>query len=194
MRLTKGGPFLCLLSAATIRAMSTAGSGAGGTFLFGPHLCKFSQVFYESTLSICFVNIKPILPGHVLVTPKRVCARFSDLTGEEVTDLWATVHRIGPVLERHFGCEALNLAIQDGKASGQSVPHVHVHVLPRKPGDLKRNDDIYEELERQNLGDSLTPGADPDAERKPRTEEMMAAEADELRALFEPDSSPRSSL
>lgn len=161
------------------------------TFIFGQYVCKHSQVFYESPYSLCFVNIKPIVPGHVLVIPKRVCARFVDMTPDEVTDLWATVHHIGPILERHYSCEALNLAIQDGKAAGQSVPHVHVHVLPRKADDFKRNDDIYEELEKQNLDKFLDSSAsiDPAADRKPRTEEMMKAEADRLRTLF-----PRSLL
>ena len=158
---------------------SMSSSSRSGTFSFGPHICKSSQAFYETPLSICFVNIKPIVPGHVLVIPKRVCPRFADLSVEEVTDLWTTVHKLCPVLERHYGCEALNLAIQDGRASGQSVPHVHVHMLPRKPDDFKRNDDIYEELESQALDKAF----DPHEERR-RTEESMTEEAMELRALF----------
>lgn len=171
-------------------------------FFFGPHVCTVQQAFYETPLSICIVNIKPILPGHVLVIPKRVCARFADMTPEEVCDLWTTVHHVGPILERHFGCEAMNLAIQDGRASGQSVPHVHVHILPRKTGDFRRTDDVYGELAAQRLDKAFT-GAeaparpksppstaiDPDESRKPRTAEMMATEAQKLRLLF-----PRSSL
>lgn len=172
--------------------MSTSAAAAAKTFMFGPYSCKYSQVFYETPLSLCFVNLKPIVPGHVLVIPKRVCARFADMTPEEVHDLWATVHHVGPVLERHYGCDALNLAIQDGRSSGQSVEHVHVHVLPRKPDDFRRNDDVYEELEKQRLDQSLKPHGervDPDAERRPRTEAEMAEEASSLRSLF-----PRSLL
>jgi bis(5'-adenosyl)-triphosphatase len=177
---------------------------SGGTFRFGPHTCKSSQVFYESPLSHCFVNIKPIVPGHVLVTPKRVCSRFADMTSEEVSDLWLTVHHISPILERHYGCTALNLAIQDGAASGQSVPHVHVHVLPRKQNDFKRSDDVYEELESQHLdrmldrghggGGTATAAIDPGADRRPRTDEQMAQEARQLRQLFASDSPLKSSL
>jgi diadenosine tetraphosphate (Ap4A) HIT family hydrolase len=171
---------LCAVVSSVPRAMSST-SASKSTFLFGPFTCKSSQVFYESPLSLCFVNLKPIVPGHVLVIPKRVCPRFADMTSEEVQDLWATVHHIGPVIEKHYGCDALNLAIQDGRSSGQSVEHVHVHVLPRKPNDFRRNDDVYEELENQKL--------DPDAERRPRTDAEMAEEATTLRALF-----PRSLL
>lgn len=170
---------ISLLPFTTLLVRSSMSSSRSGTFSFGPHICKSSQAFYETPLSICFVNIKPIVPGHVLVIPKRVCPRFADLTVDEVTDLWTTVHYVGPVLERHYGCEALNLAIQDGRASGQSVAHVHVHMLPRKPDDFKRNDDIYEELESQALDKAFDPN-----ERRPRTEQSMAEEATELRALF----------
>ena len=110
---------------------------------FGPIRLKSNVVFFESALSRAFVNLKPIVPGHVLVTPKRVIDRFTALSPEEVTDLWASVHQIAPVLEKHYGCDALNLAIQDGMNSGQSVPHVHVHILPRKAGDFQRNDGTF---------------------------------------------------
>jgi bis(5'-adenosyl)-triphosphatase len=160
------------------------------TSFFGPWSLPKSQVFFESELTLAFVNIKPILPGHVLVIPKRVVSRFQDLTSEEVTDLWSSVHKIGPTLERHLGCSAMNLAIQDGRDSGQSVAHVHVHILPRKAGDFKRNDDIYEKLEQQNLHKELEKEkekeapVDPEVERKPRSAASMAEEAIQYRTLF----------
>jgi len=173
---------------------------------FGRFQLPASQVFFESDLVRGIVNLKPIVPGHVLVIPKRVVCRFGDLTKEEVVDLWISVHRIGPVLERHHGCSALNIAIQDGVSSGQSVPHVHVHILPRKEGDFKRNDDIYEQLEVQHLDKALADseaakaktvaGAAPaetrglEEERTPRSAEDMAAEAASFRLLF-PENAPR---
>ncbi len=95
--------------------------------------------------------------------------------------------------------------MQNGKESGQSVPHVHVHVLPRKIGDFQRNDDIYEMLDKKDFGkDALdaaeiesdsapdVPGATAvheDDGRLPRTKAEMAAEAAMLRTLF-PDNTP----
>ncbi len=80
----------------------------------------------------------------VLVAPQRCVERFADLTVEEVTDLFTCVHRVAPVLERVFSAASLSIVIQDGKDAGQSVAHVHVHLLPRRPGDFQRNDDIYD--------------------------------------------------
>jgi len=74
-------------------------------------------------------------------------------------------------VEKHYESEALTIAIQDGRAAGQSIAHVHVHVLPRKPGDFARNDEVYEKL-------------DMDKPRVPRSEEEMASEAAILAQYF----------
>lgn len=55
---------------------------------FGPWTVHGSEVFCESDLSYAFVNLKPVVPGHVLVSSKRVVPRFLDLSDEESTDLW----------------------------------------------------------------------------------------------------------
>jgi bis(5'-adenosyl)-triphosphatase len=102
------------------------------TNYFGPYKLDQGQIFIETYLSIGIVNLKPIVPGHVLVISKRSVPRLKDLTTEEVSDLFATVHKVAPAIETHYGCTSSNIAIQDGEHSGQSVPHVHVHILPRK--------------------------------------------------------------
>mmetsp|Transcript_3278 Transcript_3278/g.13157 ORF Transcript_3278/g.13157 Transcript_3278/m.13157 type:complete len:100 (+) Transcript_3278:409-708(+) len=71
---------------------------------------------------------------------------------------------------------------KDGPAAGQTVPHVHVHVLPRRVGDFEPNDAVYDELDK--AGKAMASNLDLDAERRPRSLEEMAAEAEELRALF----------
>ena len=101
---------------------------------FGPYLLQYSHIFFESSHSIALVNLKPIVPGHVLIIPKRVEKRLFSLTTEEYFDLFETVRIVSPVIEQHYGSESLNVAIQDGEAAGQSVPHCHVHILPRKYG------------------------------------------------------------
>lgn len=57
-------------------------------YKFGPWKIDASEVFVTSPLSFAFVNQKPVVPGHVLISPKRVLTRFSDLAPEEVADLW----------------------------------------------------------------------------------------------------------
>lgn len=151
---------------------------------FGPYRLYPEQIFYESELSYGIVNLKPLVPGHVLIIPKRICPRFTQLTAKEVSDLYATVHFVTPLLEQHYQASASNIAMQDGKDAGQSVPHVHVHILPRKQGDFQRNDEIHELIDKYDarLDQRTFP---TDEERKPRSLEEMASEANELRQFIQ---------
>ncbi|KAJ5907689.1 hypothetical protein N7495_000371 [Penicillium taxi] len=163
-----------------------------GSFLVTP------QVFFQTPLSFALVNLKPILPGHVLVSPHRVVPRVADLTPAETSDLFLTVRRVGRMVERVYGASSLNIAIQDGVHAGQSVPHVHAHIIPRKNADLDSRggtDAVYDMLdgEEGNVGKALResqaevdekkrsrfPVVDNDA-RKPRTAEDMRSEAEIL--------------
>ncbi|KAF1532010.1 Bis(5'-adenosyl)-triphosphatase, partial [Eudyptes chrysocome] len=87
-----------------------------------------------------------IPPSDVLVCPLRPVERFRDLCPEEVADLFRTAQRVGNVVEKHFCGTSLTISIQDGPEAGQTVKHVHVHVLPRRAGDFSRNDDVYKEV------------------------------------------------
>ncbi|KAH6918322.1 diadenosine 5',5'''-P1,P4-tetraphosphate asymmetrical hydrolase [Coprinopsis sp. MPI-PUGE-AT-0042] len=162
-----------------------------------------SQAFYRTALSAAIVNLKPIVPGHVLVIPSRPVPRLADLDDTELGALMRSVNRVGKVIERVYGADSLTIGCQDGKAAGQSVPHVHFHILPRKAqGDrfAEDNDAIYPELERSegNLASELTHmqksqqahqplKVDADEDRPPRTIEEMVREASWLKGFFEKD-------
>ncbi|EME28068.1 bis(5'-adenosyl)-triphosphatase [Galdieria sulphuraria] len=157
-----------------------------GNFHFGPFLLKKSvEVFYVSKLSYGIVNLKPIVPGHVLVIPKRVVKRFKELDLNEVYDLWHSAQLIGGRLEQYYHVQAMTYCVQDGEAAGQTVPHVHVHVIPRRAGDFERNDQVYEMLEASSsyLHGSRKWEIDTE-ERRVRTEEEMEEETKLLRTLF----------
>ncbi|KAJ3129155.1 hypothetical protein HK098_002396 [Nowakowskiella sp. JEL0407] len=171
-------------------------------FKFGPHTITKNEIFYASKLSFGLVNLKPIVPGHVLCITRRVVSRFTELTPEEVSDLFRTAQIIAQVVEKQYNGTSLNIAIQDGEAAGQSVPHCHVHILPRRSHDYKNTDDVYKDLETAEgeLGGDLQdkdnnvrrPGRGlhvaPDDQRFPRTPEDMAKEASVLRKLLnQPD-------
>ena len=128
------------------------------------------------------VNLRPLLPGHVLVCPKREVKRFTDLSTDETSDLWVTAKEVGVRLEQYHKASSLTFAIQDGPQAGQTVPHVHIHVIPRKKGDFENNDEIYDaiDVKEKELKEKL----DLDVERKDRTMEEMSHEANEYRALF----------
>jgi len=160
------------------------------------------QAFYRSSLSYAIVNLKPIVPGHVLVVPTRPVPRLADLNDSELSSLMLSVRRIGTVIERAYGADGLTIACQDGKAAGQTVPHIHFHLLPRKfKGDRfsDKNDEIYPELERneESLPTELQASprtseplkVDADEARRPRSMEEMEEEARWLSSFFEEDRS-----
>ncbi|XP_077239219.1 FRAGILE HISTIDINE TRIAD [Tasmannia lanceolata] len=151
-------------------------------YMFGPYKIHHKEVFYSTELSFAMVNLRPVIPGNVLVCPRREVKRYTDLTAEETSDLWLAAKNVGSRLELHYNASSLTFTIQDGPQAGQTVPHVHIHILPRKGGDFKENDKIYDaiDVKEKELKEKL----DLDKERKDRSFEEMVQEADELRVLF----------
>ena len=77
----------------------------------------------------------PITPGHTLVCPVRHVEKFEDLTKEEREAIFGLATRIKIVLKELFKAEGFHEAWNEGKVAGQSVPHFHLHIVPRKQGD-----------------------------------------------------------
>lgn len=182
-------------------------------------------MFLTTPYSFALVNIKPLLPGHVLICPRQPHRRLTDLSAPELTDLFESVQRVQRMLARHYfissapappkavgGIEeppaagapeagSFNIAIQDGSEAGQTVPHVHVHVIPRIRGATEKGegprDEIYELMaaEDGNVGGALWDRQRPkpgggfprieDAERMPRSLEEMEAEADLFKRVLD---------
>lgn len=85
--------------------------------------------------SVAFLDAYPSAPGHTLVIPRRHVGFLAELTPAEHADLFSLVHRIlvdGDVA----GAPARTVGVNDGFLAGQTVPHVHVHIIPRRDGDV----------------------------------------------------------
>ena len=160
---------------------------------FGKFVIPEASVFCRSSRAAAFVNLRPIVDGHVLVVPKTIVPMMSDLGDEDYQALWGMVRTVQSTLRKAYpATTAFNVAVQDGRAAGQSVPHVHVHVLPRSGGDFERNDDVYDALEKWAPTEAMAaskPTSDmavpDDADRVDRTVEQMADEAALYRRLLE---------
>lgn len=86
-------------------------------------------------LAWAFPTNIPIVPGHVLVAPRRCVATLEDMTPEEVQAMFSLREKLKQALIKTFGATGFNYAWNEGKLAGQSVPHFHLHILPRKEGD-----------------------------------------------------------
>lgn len=90
---------------------------------------------YEDELTIAFMDIGQVNPGHVLVACKRHAATVLDLTPEEAAAAMQTAQRIAHAAQQAFAPDGITLFQANGAAGGQTVQHFHIHVLPRHEGD-----------------------------------------------------------
>ncbi len=82
---------------------------------------------------MAFLDARPLFPGHVLLVPRAHRATFAEVTPAEVTRVFTNAQRLCGALERGLGAEGTFAALNDRVS--QSVPHSHVHVVPRRRGD-----------------------------------------------------------
>ncbi|KAE9421207.1 hypothetical protein Angca_004095, partial [Angiostrongylus cantonensis] len=114
---------------------------------FGEFPISNDTIFYRSAYSFAFVNLKPVLNGHVLVSPKRVCYHLTDLSDAETADLFIVSKKVQKILEKLHNVTSSTVCVQDGPDAGQTVKHVHVHVLARRHGDFGCSpDNLYQNL------------------------------------------------
>jgi len=92
-----------------------------------------SRIITETENSIAFLDAFPVSRGHTLVIPKNHYEKVQDMTDIDNNDLFDTVHKVISKVDKLTGSTLL--AIQKGKDSGQEIPHVHVHLIPRELHD-----------------------------------------------------------
>lgn len=88
------------------------------------------EVLGSSTLAVAVADKYPVSPGHALVIPRRHVAGFFDLTDDEVAEMFQLARTV-----RAVRADGWNLGVNVGAAAGQTVAHVHLHIIPRRHGD-----------------------------------------------------------
>ncbi len=117
------------------------------------HDCPFcsplisDHVFKETSGMLAVYNIAPILPGHSMVIPKKHVESIYDFSKDEIEEFFTFSQRVTKLLITFFNAEGFDWSLQESEAAGQSVAHVHLHIIPRKSNDLKRPGDWYSILE-----------------------------------------------
>jgi len=79
----------------------------------------------------------PVSEGHCLIVPHRVYPNYFDSTSEEITGLQDLVMKTKKLIDEKFEPDGYNVGINCGEESGQTVPHVHIHLIPRYEGDVE---------------------------------------------------------
>ena len=93
------------------------------------------RILIENEIGIVFRDGFPVSPGHTLVIPHRHVASFFDLADTERLALLALLDKAKLVLDAELGPGGYNIGINDGPVAGQTVPHLHIHLIPRYEGD-----------------------------------------------------------
>lgn len=101
--------------------------------------CTIAQekIIFESELSLAFFDGFPVNPGHALIIPKRHEGNYFLLTDDEKADLWKCAEQAKRILDEKYHPDGYNIGINVGADAGQSVFHVHMHVIPRYHGDVE---------------------------------------------------------
>ncbi len=95
-----------------------------------------AHIVYEDDEILAFLDIRPISPGHALVIPKKHVASLAELEPPLDGRLFHIAGKIAAALRiSGLRVDGINVWLADGKAAFQEVPHIHIHVIPRFPGD-----------------------------------------------------------
>lgn len=94
-----------------------------------------AEVVYEDSHAIAVLDIHPRVPGHTMVIPKVHRETILDLKSSEHGPLFEAVARVTALVKRALTPDGFTIGINQGKASGQEIDHLHIHVLPRWRGD-----------------------------------------------------------
>lgn len=90
----------------------------------------------ENDSAVAFPDAFPLTPGHSLVVPRRHEPGFFDLSAAEQDALWGLLHVVHGLVERTHHPDGYNVGANVGEAGGQTVGHVHIHLIPRYTGDV----------------------------------------------------------
>jgi diadenosine tetraphosphate (Ap4A) HIT family hydrolase len=105
------------------------------------HDCPFcrperTRVRLEGESAVAIPDGFPVTPGHTLVVPRRHVASLFELPADEQAAVWTLVARVRAVLLAELRPDGFTVGLNDGPSAGQTVMHAHVHVIPRRLGDV----------------------------------------------------------
>ena len=103
----------------------------------GCELCTPADLVAENRLAYARYDSNSLCDGHVIVVPKRHVADFFEMTVEEQAAVLALLNQARRIVQEKYSPDGYNIGANIGKAAGQARMHVHVHLVPRRAGDVK---------------------------------------------------------
>ena len=94
-----------------------------------------AQKVYEDASSFAFLDIHPLADGHTMVIPKAHYEKLEDVPSAEAGRIFEAVRKVTEAVQKALNTPATTIGINNGRAAGQVVPHLHIHIIPRTSGD-----------------------------------------------------------
>src|SRR5712692_2761942 len=94
------------------------------------------RILLESRTGLALPDAYPLCAGHTLIVSRRHVKTIYELTTEDQQDLWSLVFQVRHSLIEQYASDAFNIGINDGLNAGQTIDHAHIHVIPRRKGDV----------------------------------------------------------
>jgi len=102
-----------------------------------PFCCvPHARIVEQNDFAFWIFDAYPVSPGHSLIIPMRHISSYFDLSEHERTAMLALLDRAKKSLDQELAPHGFNIGINDGPAAGQTVPHLHMHLIPRFEGDV----------------------------------------------------------
>ena len=95
-----------------------------------------ARELFVGRLAFAMLDGYPVSPGHVLIIPRRHCASWFNATAAEREEMLSLLDQAKVLVEQRHSPAAFNIGINDGAAAGQTIPHLHIHLIPRYTGDV----------------------------------------------------------
>ena len=95
------------------------------------------ELLLESATVYAMFDKFPVSEGHILIIPKRHCADYFQLNFKEQSACWFMMNKAKEILHKTFNPQGFNIGINVNESAGQTVPHVHIHLMPRYTGDVE---------------------------------------------------------
>lgn len=98
---------------------------------------KSNRVLDENNMAFVIRDGFPVTKGHTLIIPKHHVGSFFEITDDEKNALFSLLDKHKEILDAEFNPDSYNIGVNDGEAAGQTVPHLHIHLIPRYVGDME---------------------------------------------------------
>jgi histidine triad (HIT) family protein len=133
--------------------------------------------------ALAFLDINPIAPGHCVIIPKKHIPTLLQAEDNDILSVFSAAKQVAEMIKTGLKCDGFNIGLNQEKAAGQAIPHLHIHIIPRFNGDgggsmhtIVRNppkenlDEIYRKITSNEKQVEPLHVSEPKTEKKPADE------------------------